>query len=114
MINFFFQYQVPELHEIGEEIERDYMIEKLQRSSRLKLNTKTKRKKEDHDDDDDDDGEAEADEDLNEKQINYNNNSNLAIDINIKIKVLIIQNIGIIMGFSFMLLMAIYSENIKL
>jgi hypothetical protein len=36
------------------------------------------------------------------------------IDIKIKIKVLIIQNIGIIMGFSFMLLMAIYSENIKL
>ena len=36
------------------------------------------------------------------------------IDIRIKIKVLIIQNIGIIMGFSFMLLMAIYSENIKL
>ena len=45
---------------------------------------------------------------------NTTNDQNIMIDIRVKVKVLIIQNIGIIIGFSFMLVMAIYSENIKL
>lgn len=88
---FIFSYnKVPELNEIGEEIERDYMFEKMQALDQSNIPEEEKNLK------------------------SSNSTEHILIDINIKIKVLIIQNIGIILGFSFMLLMAIYSENIKL
>lgn len=68
------------------------MIEKQQKSNQLNL----------------------PEEEKNLNGSSATNEADLAIDIRVKIKVLIIQNIGIVMGFSFMLIMAIYSENIKL
>ena len=73
---------------MGEEIERDYLLEK----NRMKPTTEEERN-------------------LNEEK---NSNVNEEFDLKIKIKILLIQNLGIILGFSLMLIMALFSENINL
>lgn len=49
----------------------------------------------------------------NELNLNMKNDSKDSFEIMIKIKILFIQNIAILLGFFFMLLMANYSDHIK-
>ena len=81
---------MPELNEMGEEIERDYLIEK-----RKLLYNNGKIPEE-------------------EVQLNFSNSLEVpeTFDAYIKIKVLVIQNIGIVLGFSIMLIMALYSDGL--
>ena len=75
---------------MGEEIERDYLIEK-----RKLLYNNGKIPEE-------------------EVQLNFSNSLDVpeTFDAYIKIKVLVIQNIGIVLGFSIMLIMALYSDGL--
>ena len=51
---------------------------------------------------------------VNALDLNFNNNPiKDSFEIMIKIKILLIQNVAILLGFFFMLLMANYSEHIK-
>jgi zinc transporter ZupT len=78
---------IPELNEMGDQIERDYLEEKLQK--RIEKSNR---------------------DSAEEKQLA---NKEASFDVMIKIKILIIQNLAILFGFSFMLIMAIYSDHIK-
>jgi hypothetical protein len=77
---------------MGDEIERDYLTGKLDR----KLKNLT-----------------EEERNLSSSLKKILNNREM-FDIKIKLKIIFIQNIGIILGFCFMLFMAIFSENIQL
>ena len=80
-------FQIPELNELGDEIERDFHananLNKTNDEERTLSNPSTSKPQE-------------------------------PFDLGLKLKILVIQNIGIITGFSFMLIMAIYSGEISL
>ncbi|RNA27103.1 zinc transporter ZIP14 isoform X1 [Brachionus plicatilis] len=79
---------IPEMNEIGEEIEKDYLSEKYSiLNDECKTFSDNQAKKGDH-----------------------SNDTSQIFDLSIKIKVLVIQNVGILFGFAFMLFMAMYSE----
>ena len=84
---------MPELNEMGEQIEKDYFNDKKVR----KLNETV---------------------DQIEEEKNLAQNTDVKVEepfeIQIKLKILFLQNIGILFGFCFMLFMAIYSERIQL
>lgn len=82
---------VPELNEMGEEIERDYIIGKRQILY--------------------DKGEIAAEEEIN-LDSNSLSVSYETFDLNIKLKVLLMQNLGIVLGFSIMLIMALKSDGL--
>jgi len=81
---------VPELNEIGDEIERDYLLEK-----RKMLFDQEK---------------------YSEEEINLDNPGSIDLpevfDLSIKIKVLLMQHLGILLGFSVMLIMAMKSDGL--
>jgi len=77
---------------MGDEIERDYLTAKLNR----KLKNLT-----------------EEERNLSSSLKRILNNREM-FDMKIKFKIIFIQNIGIILGFCFMLFMAIFSEKIQL
>lgn len=79
---------IPELNEIGEEIEKDYLNEKY---SILNDECKTFA-----------DNQTRIEDKIHD--------TSQIFDLTIKLKVLAIQNIGILFGFTFMLFMAMYSE----
>lgn len=79
---------IPELNEIGEEIEKDYLNEKYSISN----------------------DECKSFGDNQIKTDENTNDTSQIFDLSIKIKVLVIQNVGILFGFAFMLFMAMYSE----
>ena len=90
---FISELKIPELNEMGDQIERDYLEEK-QKKRQEEFNQLSEE----------------------EKQLeNLNTNPGLedSFDVVIKIKILLIQNVAIMFGFSFMLIMAIYSEHIR-
>lgn len=103
--------KIPELNEMGEEIERD----KLNESASLMLKSLS--------------GQAVAGDEVDEarralragdtepatsQQVESSGTaSRNVVGMAFKIKILVIQNIGIVTGFSFMLLMAIHSESIN-
>jgi hypothetical protein len=103
---------IPELNEMGEEIERTELHER-RKSIKKEI--------------------PEEERQLQMSPINNSNNSDSnrnndvtfnglcdsecdeeVFDLGLKIKIMIIQNLGIIIGFGFMLLMALYSEKINL
>jgi hypothetical protein len=103
---------IPELNEMGEEIERTELHER-RKSIKKEI--------------------PEEERQLQMSPINNSNNSDSnrnndvtfnglcdsecdedIFDLGLKIKIMIIQNLGIIIGFGFMLLMALYSEKINL
>lgn len=83
---------IPELNEMGDEIEKDCLAEMKERFINDISNM------------------SEEEQALAKSTLRLYE----PFDLLLKIKILIIQNIGIIFGFSFMLLMAIYSERIQL
>ena len=87
---------IPELNEMGDEIERDYIEEK--EKNKLKESSQNSEEVEQLDT-----------QNSNVKRVLIEDSFNIMI----KIKILLIQNVAIILGFSFMLLMAIYSDHIK-
>lgn len=115
---------------MGDEIERDHMTElankALASTSQSGKEKKTKRRDEEKDEDESDNEEAESRKGLrSEHQVERAPNKSSATrtaeaaavapnlpSLSFKIKILVIQNIGIVSGFSFMLLMAIHSESI--
>ncbi|CAF0912329.1 unnamed protein product [Brachionus calyciflorus] len=86
---------IPELNEMGEEIERDLLSKKY---SIKNDECKTL---------------SQNGNELKPSEPTHEDISQI-FDFGIKIKILIIQNIGILLGFGFMLFMAIYSEVIAL
>jgi len=86
---------IPELNEMGDEIERDYLLEKKQNelvnspspvATLSSSSSKTGSIEDEYED----------------------------LDLTIKFKVFFLQNLGIIVGFGFMLVMAFYAEKINL
>ena len=86
---------------MGEEIERDYMEEKRQKRH-LAMNGLTDEEKNLTN------VSAKCDT-SEERELDHND-----CELRNKIKVFLLQNAGIILGFSFMLIMALYSGNISL
>ena len=91
-------FKIPELNEMGDEIERDYMEEKRQKKH-LEMNGLTDEEK----------NLTNASTKCHTTDEHESDNCELKN----KIKVFLLQNTGIILGFSFMLLMALYSGNIS-
>lgn len=117
---------------MGDEIERDHMTEQankaLASSPESNKEKKSKGRDEENNEDESDNEEAESRKGLrSERQVERAPNKSSATreaeaanaaaasnlpSLSFKIKILVIQNIGIVSGFSFMLLMAIHSESI--
>jgi zinc transporter ZupT len=111
---------IPELNEMGEEIERDYIAaENLARRKRKESLSNGHNKKNDTNN-----ANNTTFEENEENQSLTNANSSaltatestqndISFIMKIKIKIIIIQNIGILTGFSFMLIMALYAERLQ-
>ena len=81
---------------MGEQIEKDYLEEKEKKKlKKLNLSTEAQNQRE------------------QEMPNDHENKVPDSFDAIIKIKIFVIQNFGTVLGFIFMLLMAIYSENIE-
>ena len=83
---------------MGDQIERDYLEEKIRKKqNEISLTTVVEEEKE----------QRTSNDSL--KKVSIEDSFNVAI----KIKILLIQNVAILLGFMFMLLMGVYSEHIK-
>ena len=83
---------------MGDQIERDYLEEKIiKKQNKINLTTEVHDEKE------------QGTPNASLKKASADDSFNVTI----KIKILLIQNVAILLGFMFMLLMAVYSEHIK-
>jgi hypothetical protein len=120
---------IPELNEMGEEIERDYIADEdlARRKRKEALNTtntiKNNKKSAGNNNNNNNNRSTYEEDDENRSLTNPNSSALTAAEsthndvsfiMKIKVKIIIIQNIGILAGFSIMLIMALFAERLQI